>query len=79
MAPLGRAVGEGVAGGAIAPPVFRGFRLFSWKSTLKMLKIGLFCVFRPPVFASPPQFLTSSNGPDVKPTVVKQTFVHISH
>ena len=45
-----RAVGEGVAGVAIAPPVFRDFHLFSQKSAPKMLKIGLFCVFRPPSF-----------------------------
>ena len=58
-----RAVGEGVAGGAIAPPVFCDFHLFSQKSAPKMLKIGLFCVFRPPSFLIAPSLFKKLQRP----------------
>ena len=52
--PKNRAVGEGVAGGGDRPPCFSRFHPFSQKSAPKMLKTGLFCVFRPPSFLNRP-------------------------
>ena len=50
-------------GGGDRPPVFRDFHLFSQKSAQKMLKIGLFCVFRPPSFCIAPSVFKKLQRP----------------